>query len=804
MPIATPEVYAEMLDRAKAGSFAYPAINVIVVARRSTPRSRASPRPAVDGIVQVSTGGAEYLSGPTIKDMVTGSVALRGVRRTRSPRTTRSTSRCTPTTAPRTSSTASSARCSQHPPSGSRPASTPLFQSHMWDGSAVPLDENLQIAQELLAAAPRPRNIILEIEIGVVGGEEDGVDGAIDEQALHHARGRPRHGRGARPRRERPLPDRADLRQRARRLQAGQRQAAPGDPQGGPGRGRREARPRRPAPSRSTWSSTAAPARCPRRSRAAVDYGVVKMNVDTDTQYAFTRPVADHMFTQLRRRAQGRRRGRQQEGLRPARLGQGGRGRHGRPRRRGLREPALGGHARADPARPAIERSSNLARRVHPTTPASPDGRPSASADPPARRPRRRASTGGTEQVAAAHPASSPGLGGARRGRARRRTATSRPTPTPAPATTAASTRCASRAGAARARPVGARAQPRLPARARGAGPGGRRRSARPRRCTGAPSSCATLERHRGPRARPLRPTPAVPPGHDGGPGRERPGPPRTAVSRAHRAAGASLSPRNAHPMVPCNRGCASPSCLAAATRGATLGCHWQVTATHAGVGGGPHGRPRDIRRGRAPRARGAAQARARPHRGAAPRPRRVPRAAVEGHQHRAGATEPPSEPISDAIAPSVVNRLLTETTGMLRNFVLTISEGPALDESTMRANEDRIRRGEQQRAVYPASALSSPQGQRWMSVWSEVGEDQRILPEHRHRVRGLRRHGGRGAGRLGRPRPGVRRDPRPAHRAALHRLLRPRLEARGARRRPSAGARAAATPSSSSCSSSA
>ena len=54
----------------------------------------------------------------------------------------------------------------------------------------------------------------------------------------------------------------------------------------------------------------------------------------------------------------------------------------------------------------------------------------------------------------------------------------------------------------------------------------------------------------------------------------------------------------------------------------------------------------------------------------------------------------------------------------MLRNFVLTISEGPALDESTMRANEDRIRRGEQQRAVYPASALSSPQGQRWMSVW--------------------------------------------------------------------------------------
>ena len=88
----------------------------------------------------------------------------------------------------------------------------------------------------------------------------------------------------------------------------------------------------------------------PRRLRLALEeirealyYGVVKMNVDTDTQYAFTRPIADHMFTQLRRRAQGRRRGRQQEGLRPARLGQGRRGRDGGPRRRGLRGPEVRG-----------------------------------------------------------------------------------------------------------------------------------------------------------------------------------------------------------------------------------------------------------------------------------------------------------------------------------------------------------------------------------------------------------------------------------------------------------------------------
>jgi hypothetical protein len=93
------------------------------------------------------------------------------------------------------------------------------------------------------------------------------------------------------------------------------------------------------------------------------------------------------------------------------------------------------------------------------------------------------------------------------------------------------------------------------------------------------------------------------------------------------------------------------------------------------------------------------------------------------------GAHEPISEPIDDALAPSVVSRLLAETTGLLRNFVLTIVEGPALDEATMRANEARIRRGEEQRAIYPAAAMATPQGQRWMTSWAEVGEDQRILP---------------------------------------------------------------------------
>src|SRR4030095_15956977 len=58
---------------------------------------------------------------------------------------------------------------------------TPWFQSHMWDGSAVPLDENLQLARELLDLC-RAANVVLEIEVGVVGGEEDGVAAEINDK----------------------------------------------------------------------------------------------------------------------------------------------------------------------------------------------------------------------------------------------------------------------------------------------------------------------------------------------------------------------------------------------------------------------------------------------------------------------------------------------------------------------------------------------------------------------------------------------------------------------------------------------
>ena len=117
MPIATPEVYADMLDRAKAGSFAYPAIN-ITSSQTVTAAIRGFAEAGSDGIIQVSTGGAEYASG--LDDQGHGRPARwpSPPMRARWPGTTPSTSRCTPTTARRTSSTASCARSSRRPRSG--------------------------------------------------------------------------------------------------------------------------------------------------------------------------------------------------------------------------------------------------------------------------------------------------------------------------------------------------------------------------------------------------------------------------------------------------------------------------------------------------------------------------------------------------------------------------------------------------------------------------------------------------------------------------------------------------------------
>jgi fructose-bisphosphate aldolase class II len=174
MPIATPEVYAEMLDKAKRESFAYPAINVSS-SQTLNAALQGFADAGSDGIIQVSTGGAEYLSGPGVKNMVTGSVAFAAfaheVAKSYPVNIALHTDHCPQNkldgfVRPLLDISIERVKNGQHP----------LFQSHMWDGSAVPLDENLKIAQELLAKAAAA-HIVLEIEVGVVGGEEDGVEG---------------------------------------------------------------------------------------------------------------------------------------------------------------------------------------------------------------------------------------------------------------------------------------------------------------------------------------------------------------------------------------------------------------------------------------------------------------------------------------------------------------------------------------------------------------------------------------------------------------------------------------------------
>jgi fructose-bisphosphate aldolase class II len=244
-----------------------------------------------DGILQVSTGGAEFASGTAVKDMVTGAVALAEFAHVVASRYPINIALHTD-------------HCQKDKlDSYVRPliaisqglverGQNPLFQSHMWDGSAIELEENLSIAAELLEKAAAAR-IVLEVEIGVVGGEEDGVVGEMNEK-LYTAPG--------------------DAVRTAELLGTGDKgryllAATFGNVHGvyKPGNVKL-----RPSILKDLQDEVAAKVGRDKpfdlvfhggsgssldEIREAVGYGVVKMNVDTDTQYAFTREIAGHMFT---------------------------------------------------------------------------------------------------------------------------------------------------------------------------------------------------------------------------------------------------------------------------------------------------------------------------------------------------------------------------------------------------------------------------------------------------------------------------------------------------------------------------
>ncbi|WP_306231296.1 class II fructose-bisphosphate aldolase [Agrococcus beijingensis] len=291
MPVATTEQYAEMLDKAKANAFAYPAINV---SSSSTINAvlQGLADAGSDGIIQVTTGGADFFAGQSVKNRAGGAIAFA--------RFVTEVAKAYPITV---------ALHTDHCPKDAldgfvfplleaseeegRAGRAPLFQSHMWDGSSVPLDENLEIAKQIL---PRTHALgqVLEVEIGVVGGEEDGVSHEINDQlyttlddaiATVEALGLGEQGRYMaaltfgnvhgvyKPGNVKLRPELLGQIQEGLAAKYGA-EAKPLDLvfHGGSG---------------STDEEIA----------EAVRNGVIKMNIDTDTQYAYSRSVAHSMIS---------------------------------------------------------------------------------------------------------------------------------------------------------------------------------------------------------------------------------------------------------------------------------------------------------------------------------------------------------------------------------------------------------------------------------------------------------------------------------------------------------------------------
>ena len=291
MPIATPEVYNEMLNRARDGKFAYPAINV-TSSQTLSAALRGFADAESDGIIQVSVGGAEYWSGSTVKDRIAGSLAMaayaREVAKNYDVTIALHTDHCA-----KQNLDSWTEQLMHMEAEEVKAGRLPWFQSHMWDGSAIALDENLEIAKRLLQLAVDSRTV-LEIEVGAVGGEEDGVVGEINEKLSTstadaiktvEALGLGENGRyitaltfgnvhGAyKPGHVKLRPELLGTIQEEVAAHYGL-DHRPFDlvMHGGSG---------------STDEEIA----------LAVANGVIKMNVDTDTQYAFTRPVVDWMMT---------------------------------------------------------------------------------------------------------------------------------------------------------------------------------------------------------------------------------------------------------------------------------------------------------------------------------------------------------------------------------------------------------------------------------------------------------------------------------------------------------------------------
>jgi fructose-bisphosphate aldolase class II len=290
VPLATPEQYIEMLDAAKQDGYAYAAVNV---SSSTTLNAAVAGFTAAesDGIIQLTPSGAAFASGAADEAAV-GAMAIAAFAGEVADRCpiliALHTDHCPPTRVDdflRPLLKKSLERSRRNKP--------PVYQSHMFDGSSLPLDENLAIAAELLETC-REANVILEIEIGVVGGEEDGLDarGVTDERLY------------STPEDALAVAERLGTGEEGRYLLA----ATFGNVHGVYAAANAELRPailrdlqeavveRFGSGAEFEFVFHGGSGSTPEQIQEAIDYGVVKFNLDTDLQYAYTRAIADHMF----------------------------------------------------------------------------------------------------------------------------------------------------------------------------------------------------------------------------------------------------------------------------------------------------------------------------------------------------------------------------------------------------------------------------------------------------------------------------------------------------------------------------
>jgi len=291
MPVATPDNYAQMLDGAKAKGFAFPAINVSSSSTINAVLQGLSEAES-DGIIQVSTGGADFFAGQSVKARASGALAFAAyateVAKNYPVTVALHTDHC-----PKDALDGFVLPLIAASEEAVKDGGNPIFQSHMWDGSVVSLKENLEIASDLL---PRMKAIhsILEVEIGVVGGEEDGVSHDINDSLYT------------------TLDDAIATVEALGLGDQGRYMAALtfGNVHGFYKPGNVSLRPELLAEIQQGLAAKYGTGEKPldlvfhggsgssdAEIAEAVANGVIKMNIDTDTQYAYTRGVAGHMFS---------------------------------------------------------------------------------------------------------------------------------------------------------------------------------------------------------------------------------------------------------------------------------------------------------------------------------------------------------------------------------------------------------------------------------------------------------------------------------------------------------------------------